>query len=185
VTNLKVSSDRRPGAGAFSRSPGRDGHARNRRVRYALLRLCLIGLFAVAVVRAAPGIAQEGTTEPLSIVTATGTHNFSVEVMRTQPELEKGLMFRKSMPEDHGMLFDFQREQSVMMWMKNTYLPLDMIFIGKTGRVVGIVANAKPMSEQILTVLTPTDAVLELNGRIAAKIGLKVGDMVHDPIFSP
>ncbi len=186
MTDLKVSSERQPGAGEFSRPPGRDGHARDHRIRYALLRLCLIGLFAVAILlRAAPGIAEEGTSEPLSIVTATGTHSFSVEVMRTPPELEKGLMFRKSMPADHGMLFDFQREQSVMMWMKNTFIPLDMIFIAKAGRVVGIVANARPMSEQILTVLAPTDAVLELNGGIAAKIGLKVGDMVRYPIFSP
>jgi uncharacterized membrane protein (UPF0127 family) len=183
VTNPSVSSLRRTG-GAFSRTAGRQPC--DHRIGDALLRLCLVGLAAVAILaRAAPGIAQESATEPLSIVTATGAHDFSVEVMRTQPELEKGLMFRKSMPADHGMLFDFQREQSVMMWMKNTYLPLDMIFIAKTGRVVGIVANAKPMSEQILTVLTPTDAVLEVNGGIAAKIGLKVGDMVHDPIFSP
>ncbi len=170
MKNLKVLCDRRPGAGACC----------------VLLQLCLIGLFAgMILVRATPSLAEEGKFEPLAIVTATGTHNFSVEVMRTQPELEKGLMFRKSMPDDHGMLFDFQREQSVMMWMKNTYIPLDMIFIAKTGRVVGIIADAKPMSEQILTVLTPTDAVLELNGGIAAKIGLKVGDTVRDPIFSP
>lgn len=183
VRNLKVLSEGR--AGAFSRPVGRNGQARTHRLRHAL-RLCLIGLAALAaLVRAAPGIAEEATTEPLSIVTATGTHSFSVEVMRTQPELEKGLMFRKSMPEDHGMLFDFKTEQSVMMWMKNTYIPLDMIFMAKTGKVVGIVANAKPMSEQILTVLTPTDAVLELNGGTAAKIGLEVGDLVRHPIFSP
>jgi len=173
------------GAGALARLIGQNRHTRGYRIGQALLRLCVAGLAAAILVHAVPGIAEEGTNEPLSIVTATGTHSFSVEVMRTQPELEKGLMFRKSMPEDHGMLFDFQHEQSVIMWMKNTYIPLDMIFMAKTGRVVGIVANAKPMSEQILTVLTPTDAVLELNGGTAAKIGLKVGDLVRHPIFSP
>jgi uncharacterized protein len=183
VRNIEVSSDSRLRPGAFLRAASRRGRGR---IRYVLLQLCLIGLLdGMILVRAAPGLAGEGKFEPLMIVTATGSHNFSVEVMRTQPELEKGLMFRKSMPEDHGMLFDFQREQSVMMWMKNTLIPLDMIFIAKTGRVVGIVANAKPMSEQILTVLEPTDAVLELDGGIAGKIGLKVGDIVRDPIFTP
>jgi uncharacterized membrane protein (UPF0127 family) len=179
VTHLHFLFERSP---RWLPRPG--GHVPEYR-RGALLRLCFVGLAAIALLRAVPAIAEEGTTEPLSIVTATGTHSFEVEVMRTQPELEKGLMFRKSMPEDHGMLFDFQHEQSVMMWMKNTYIPLDMIFMAKTGKVVGIVANAKPMAEQILSVLTPTDSVLELNGGVAAKIGVKVGDMVKDPIFSP
>jgi uncharacterized protein len=181
VINLDFSWKRRPGA--FLRFG--DGRTYGRHIRDALLRLVIL-LGAVALLaHAAPGMAQEGKFEPLSIATASGTHNFSVEVMRTQPELEKGLMFRTSMPEDHGMLFDFQTEQPVMMWMKNTYIPLDMIFMAKTGRVVGIVANAKPQSEQILTAGTPTFAVLELDGGVAAKIGLKVGDMVSDPIFSP
>lgn len=149
------------------------------------LRFCRVAFAGAAILACAAATAGEGQFEPLSIITATGTHPFSVEVMRTPRELEKGLMFRTSMPEDHGMLFDFQTEQSVMMWMKNTYIPLDMIFMGKTGKVVGIVANAKPMSDQILGVVAPTYAVLELNGGEAAKIGLKVGDKVDHPIFSP
>jgi uncharacterized protein len=150
-----------------------------------LFRLCLIAFAAFALLTRASANAGEGQFEPLSIITGTGTHNYSVEVMRTQPELEKGLMYRTSMPADRGMLFIFKVEQSVMMWMKNTYIPLDMLFMDKTGRVVGIVANAKPMSEQILTAAVPTFAVLELNGGEAAKIGLKVGDKVDHPIFSP
>jgi uncharacterized protein len=153
--------------------------------RFAALLRFLLALAAVAILARAPAFAGEGQFEPLSIATATGTHRFSVEVMRTPPELEKGLMYRTSMPGDHGMLFDFQSEQSVMMWMKNTYIPLDMIFMDKTGKVVGIIANAKPMSEQILSVLAPTYAVLELNGGEAAKIGLKLGNMVKHPIFAP
>lgn len=153
--------------------------------RRASSHFCIVGFAFGLLLHSLPAHAGEGTFEPLSIVTATGPHQFSVEVMRTQPELEKGLMFRKSMPADRGMLFDFQHEQAVMMWMRNTYIPLDMIYIARTGRVVGIIANAKPLSDQILSVLTPTFAVLELNGGTAAKIGLKVGDMVHDPIFGP
>lgn len=153
-------------------------------------RAAFVALFfslavAAILLRAATGIAEAGKTEQLSIVTATGTHVFLVEVMRTQAELEKGLMFRKSLPQDHGMLFDFGHEQEVAMWMRNTFIPLDMIFMGKTGRVVGVVADAKPMSDQILTVSAPTFAVLELDAGTAARINLKTGDLVRDPIFSP
>ncbi len=111
-----------------------------------------------------PGFAQADQSR-LTIVTASGAHKFHVDVMRSQADLEKGLMFRKSIPGDYGMLFDFQHEQQVMMWMKNTFIPLDMLFIDRTGKVVGIIANAEPMSEKILTVNAPTDAVLELRGR--------------------
>ena len=121
----------------------------------------------------------------LSIVTASGTHDFNVDIMRTPAELEKGLMFRKSIPADYGMLFDFQHEQNVMFWMKNTYIPLDMIFMDKSGKVVGIIANAEPLSEQILQVGVPTDAVLEVRGGTAAALGLKTGDTVRDAIFHP
>ena len=141
-------------------------------------------LAALAVLASAPGFAQAEHNK-LTVVTASGRHEFNVDVMRSQADLEKGLMFRKSIPADYGMLFDFQREQTIMMWMKNTYIPLDMLFMDKTGKVVGIIANAQPMSEKILTIPVPTDAVLELQGGAAARIGVKVGDTVRDPIFSP
>ena len=98
-------------------------------------------LAALTVLAPAPGFAQAEHNK-LTIVTASGNHEFDVDVMRSQADLEKGLMFRKSIPADYGMLFDFQREQTIMMWMKNTYIPLDMLFMDKTGKVVGIIANA-------------------------------------------
>jgi len=167
----------------FSEAP-RPASNRRRSVAISPLRLVAFALLAIPV-QAPHSFAQEQVTLPLSIVAASGAHNFSVEVMRTEAELEKGLMFRKSMPADHGMLFDFKHERSVMMWMKNTYIPLDLIFIAKTGRVVGVVADARPMSEQILGIAVPADAVLELDAGTAAKIGLKTGDMVHNSIFTP
>jgi len=126
--------------------------------------------------------AEEGA-EKLQIVTASGVHDFSVEVMRTPAELEKGLMFRKYLPQDRGMLFVFATEEPVAMWMKNTYLPLDMIFIGRTGRVVGLAENAEPLSEKIIPSGAPTAGVLEVNAGIAAKIGLKIGDLVRHSAF--
>ena len=97
-----------------------------------------------ALLGAAPAPAQ--TLDRLDIVTASGVHTFSVEMARNDAEREKGLMYRRFMPADRGMLFDFKREAPVMFWMKNTYIPLDMIFISHAGRVTHIVANAEPFS---------------------------------------
>jgi uncharacterized membrane protein (UPF0127 family) len=127
--------------------------------------------------------AKAQALEKLQIVTASGTHDFSVEVMRTPSELEHGLMFRRFLPQDRGMLFDFKTEKPVMMWMKNTYLPLDMVFISKSGRVVGIAENAEPFSEKIIPSGAPTYSVLEINAGIAAKIDLKIGDEIRNELF--
>ena len=89
---------------------------------------------------------RQAGIEKLEIVTANGPHEFSVEVMRSEPQRERGLMFRRYLPQNRGMLFDFGVERPVMMWMKNTYLPLDMIFIGRNGKVVGLAENAEPLS---------------------------------------
>jgi len=121
--------------------------------------------------------------EKLQIVTSSGIHDFSVEVMRTPSELEHGLMFRRFLPRDRGMLFDFKTEKPVMMWMKNTYLPLDMVFISKAGRVVGIAENAEPFSEKIIPSGAPAYGVLEINAGVAAEIGLKAGDEIRNALF--
>ncbi|WP_245412096.1 DUF192 domain-containing protein [Methylocella silvestris] len=122
--------------------------------------------------------------EPLEIVTPTGPHAFLVEVMRTEVGRERGLMYRRSMPQDRGMLFDFGVEQPIQMWMKNTYLPLDMIFISRSGKVVGVAENAEPLSETIIPSRAPAYGVLELNAGAAARIGLKIGDSVRHSMFS-
>ncbi len=137
--------------------------------------------FLIFLPEAPSAVAQ--TLEKLEIVTASGPHEFSVEVMRTPAELEHGLMFRRFLPPDRGMLFDFKTEKPVMMWMKNTYLPLDMVFIAKSGRVVGIAENTEPFSEKIIPSGGPTYGVLEVNAGTAAKIGLKAGDEVRHPLF--
>jgi hypothetical protein len=140
-----------------------------------LLFVALVG-FAAAPARAAEAL------EPLTIQSANGPHVFQVEVMRTDEQRMRGLMFRRYMPEDRGMLFDFKTEQPVSMWMKNTYLPLDMLFIARDGTVSVIAENAEPMSERIIpggTVL----GVLEINAGLAAKLGLKAGDRAQHPMF--
>lgn len=129
--------------------------------------------------------AEAASPNRLAVVTATGAHNFKVEVMRTRAELEKGLMFRRQMAPDVGMLFDFGAPQDVSMWMKNTYLPLDMLFIGPDGKVVSVAENAVPMSETIISSGGPITGVLELNAGTAKRIGVRPGDLVRHPMFGP
>ena len=116
-------------------------------------------------------------------MTATGSHPFTVEVMRTDPEREKGLMYRRFMPADRGMLFDFKKVEPVMMWMKNTYIPLDMVFIGPDGRVVSTAENAEPLSERIIPSGGAVLGVLEVNAGTLAKIAVKPGDRVENAMF--
>ena len=137
-----------------------------------------------ALAQAQPEPAQSGL-ESLTFVTSTGTHPFSVEVMRTPEQLERGLMFRRYMPPDRGMLFDFLVEQPVMMWMKNTYISLDMVFITRSGVVASVAKNAEPLSERIIPSGAPVYAVVELNAGTADRIGLKTGDRVSQAMFKP
>ncbi len=123
--------------------------------------------------------------DDLTITTATGPHHFAVEVMRTRDELERGLMFRREMATDHGMLFDFGAPQPVTMWMKNTYLALDMVFIASDGRVVSVKQDAEPLSEKTISSGGDVLGVLELDAGTAKRIGLKPGDRVSDPMFKP
>jgi len=125
----------------------------------------------------------EAALERLEFLTAGGPQIFQVEVARTLAQLSQGLMFRRSMPEDQGMLFDFGVEKTVLMWMKNTYIPLDMVFVSRQGRVVSIARDAVPMSEAVISSGRPAFAAIELNAGMAQKIGLAVGDQVRHPLF--
>ena len=145
-----------------------------RSLAFALLSLLVL---AASAARAAPAL------EKLEFVTHSGVHAFSVEVMRTPAEHARGLMFRRYLPDDRGMLFDFGKVEPVQMWMKNTYIPLDMVFVGRGGEVVSIAADAEPMSERIIPSGGPVLGVVELNAGAAAKIGLAVGDSVRHPMF--
>ena len=129
------------------------------------------------------GASWADELQRLTIETASGPHVFSVEVMRTPDEQAKGLMFRRFLPADRGMLFDFAVEGPVAFWMKNTYIPLDMLFIDHTGRVVAIKENAEPLSETPIPSKGPALGVLELNGGEAAKDQVKVGDIVRHAMF--
>ena len=137
---------------------------------------------AALLLAVSPAMA-EAPLQRLEIDTSSGPHVFSVELMSTDAEREKGLMNRRSLAKDHGMLFDFHQQQPVFFWMKDTYLPLDMIFVAQNGRVVSIKRDAKPLDETLIPSGAPTLGVIEVNAGIADAIGVKVGDEVKHPIF--
>lgn len=139
--------------------------------------------FGLALLASLVAAHAEAPLEFLTVDTASGPHRFKVEVMRTEPERERGLMYRKSMPRDHGMLFEYPNEQPVTFWMHNTYLPLDLIFIGKDGRVVNVAPDAKPMDDSLIPSAGPALGVLELDAGTAKTIDLKAGDLVRHKMF--
>jgi uncharacterized membrane protein (UPF0127 family) len=140
----------------------------------------MLALVLVAI--SAP--AWTASKETLEIVTGSGVRAFSVEVVANDAERQKGLMFRKELPEGTGMLFDFQVEAPVSFWMKNTYVPLDMIFIRGDGTIASIAQNTEPMSERLIPSNAPVRAVLEVIAGTTRKLGIKPGDRVAHRIFS-
>ncbi len=118
------------------------------------------------------------STAPLTIITQQENLHFTVEVATTPQQEELGLMFRKNLAELHGMLFDFGKPRHVDMWMKNTLIPLDMLFIDDKGIVTQIVANAKPESTDIIASTEDAAEVLELAGGAAARYHIAKGDKV-------
>ncbi|MDE3015878.1 MAG: DUF192 domain-containing protein [Pseudomonadota bacterium] len=123
--------------------------------------------------------------DTLAIKTASGERYFPVDVAETLPQQERGLMYRTRLADDYGMLFVMKADSDITMWMKNTPLSLDMLFIDKRGRIVYIAAQTTPESTAIVRAGRPVRAVLELKGGVAAKDGIRVGDRVMSRYFAP
>jgi uncharacterized protein len=121
--------------------------------------------------------------ESVDIVTRRGVKHFKVEIADSDAAREYGLMFRKSLAPDHGMLFEFDRADRQAFWMKNVLIPLDIIYIGTDGRIVSIAANARPLDQTPLYSKGPAIGVLEIEGGLAAKLGVRPGDEVRHPFF--
>ena len=139
-------------------------------------------LFAVlAIAFVAPAYAAGEAA--LEIVTKTGVRAFTVELATNDAERERGLMYRKELPEGRGMLFDFQHDRPVAFWMRNTYIPLDMIFIRGDGRILSIAENTQPLSDGLIPSGGSVRAVLEVIGGTARKLGIAPGDRVESPVF--
>ncbi|HTZ37548.1 MAG TPA: DUF192 domain-containing protein [Stellaceae bacterium] len=120
-------------------------------------------------------------TAELSIATARGTQRFTVELALSEPQMEQGLMFRRSLAPDAGMLFDFKTPTTATMWMKNTLIPLDMLFLDERGRIIDIHERAVPLSTDVIAPRAPARYVVELNGGTAARLGIRPGDQVTSP----
>jgi len=144
----------------------------------------MVVVAALALCAFASASARAASVQPLEIVTKNGVQVFSVEMATTEQEKETGLMYRKELPDGKGMLFDFSPEQQVSMWMKNTYIPLDMIFIRADGRILRIAENTEPLSTRIIPSGGPAKGVLEVIAGTAKKYGIAPGDRVAHPLFN-
>lgn len=160
-------------------------------LRRRLIVVLLMAMSAALPLAVTPAAAQEGIGTPqpeivplesLSILTQGGkVHDFKVEVARTDRQRTLGLMFRSSLAADRGMLFLFSPPEQASFWMRNTIIPLDMIFIRKDGRIANIIAQAEPLSLDLRESAGPVAAVLELAGGSVQRLGLKPGDKVRHP----
>ena len=149
---------------------------------------CSSGQPAAQTADQAPAGAEAPQSLPtvaLTVHTAKGPANFRVQVADTEATREKGLMFVRSMPDDAGMIFDFKTPQPVAFWMRNTYIPLDLLFVGADGRVVNIAKRAQPFDERLIPSAGPIRAVIEINGGLAEKLGIQPGDRVTDERIFP
>src|ERR1700682_5108064 len=144
-----------------------------------------VAMAAALAVWAFAGVGAEAASiQPLEIVTKSGVQVFSVEMATTDQEKETGLMYRKELPDGKGMLFDFSPEQQVSMWMKNTFISLDMIFIRADGRILRIAENTEPFSTRIIPSGGLAKGVLEVIAGTAKKYGIEPGDRVAHPLFN-
>jgi uncharacterized membrane protein (UPF0127 family) len=141
---------------------------------------------ALLLVLLLPVLAWAQAFEPLTILTASGQrHAFQVEVARNDADRAQGLMYRRSMAPDRGMLFDFARVEPVSMWMQNTYISLDMFFIRPDGTIARIAENTEPLSTRNISSGEPVLGVLELVAGSAKRLGVQPGDRVQHPMFKP
>ena len=142
--------------------------------------LALFALVLAAPVHAetAKAPTAPNPTASLTFHTKAGARTFTVERALNEQARERGLMFRREMADDHGMIFDFEGERSVDMWMHNTYIPLDMVFIGADRAVKRVARNTTPLSDKIISSGGPALYVVELNGGEAGRAGIEPGNIV-------
>jgi hypothetical protein len=173
-----TSSPQRQGSKAFQK----EGITRMSASRRSFVQTVLGGMVAVALAGAVRGAGSE-TFSVVSIVILSreGPHRFRVELAESPSQRMQGLQGRRTLDADAGMLFVFDAPSVAAMWMKNTYIPLDMLFLDEVGNIVAIAENTRPMSVQPIQPPEPVKAVLELNAGTAARLGIKLGDRVLHP----
>jgi uncharacterized membrane protein (UPF0127 family) len=148
-----------------------------------VLRSLPAALAVFATLTAAAGAAPACDPDRIEILAGPGSRTFSIEIADDPDEQSRGLMFRAALPADAGMLFVYATPRPANFWMRNTMIPLDMIFIDDTGRVESIAERADPYSERVSASRGDVRAVLEINGGLARALGIGPGDQVIHPAF--
>jgi uncharacterized membrane protein (UPF0127 family) len=143
-----------------------------------MLRIAALAAVGLLASVAAPWAAER---EKLVIETAGGAHEFRVEIADDPEERSRGLMFRREMADDAGMLFDSGEDMPASFWMRNTYISLDMLFIDADGTIESIAERTTPLSDKSVTSKGPVRFVLEINGGLSDRLGIEAGDMVKGP----
>jgi uncharacterized membrane protein (UPF0127 family) len=150
------------------------------RAVFAALFFVFVNVLSCAVI---PSGVAAFEKKPLAIITATGRHEIVVEVASKPHELRQGLMFRRSLGANEGMLFLYPRPQEIQMWMKNTYISLDMVFIREDGTVLRVERDTEPFSLRTIKSGGPAIAVIELLAGSADRLGIKSGDKIEYATF--
>lgn len=149
------------------------------------IRSAFVALFFMLALPAMAQSTVKFDREQLIVQTAAGNRiTFTVEIADTNEQRQRGLMYRKEMAVDAGMIFDFGASKRVQMWMENTVLPLDMLFVDRAGTVRGVKHDAVPFSRDIIDSVGEVKYVVELNAGVAAKLGIKAGDTVLSPTIT-
>lgn len=167
-----------------------------RRTDHTMKRMCALNSFGRAALRVALllVVSLAVVTVPLEarmredrfwLLTRGGEKAIDVEVAETDKEKELGLMFRTSLADDRGMIFHYGTPQEITMWMHNTYISLDMVFIREDGTILRIERRAQPLSDRVIASGGPAIAVLELAGGAAERLGVGPGDRVRHPVWFP
>ena len=148
----------------------------------ALKPAVLAAFFLICGLSPGPSAAQTaGPREELTVTTKAGPREFEVEIADEDREIQLGLMFRRSMADDEGMLFDFGDEELRSFWMRNTYIPLDMLFIKADGTIDSIAERTTPLSDKSVPSKGPVRYVLEINGGLSDTLGIAPGDTISGP----
>ena len=145
----------------------------------------LISLVVCLFILGSPHAVSD-TTFPQSeilIISRSGEHKFIVDVATTVAQRQLGLMYREKMARNSGMMFDFSEEKLIAMWMKNTLIPLDMLFVDKTGRILQVERATTPLSLETIAARRPAMSVIELNAGLTEELGISEGDQVIHDIF--
>lgn len=158
-------------------------------VSYAIVVLALVligaGLFFSGLIVKEEMVAATLPKDQVAILGAGGVkHLFKIELALTDEQMARGLMYREKLEDDAGMLFVYSRVQEIAMWMRNTKIPLDMLFIDNEGKIVHIAENARPYDERAISSRYPVRATLEIRGGQAAARGIKIGDTVQNAYFN-